>query len=108
MPPGEVAAAGTRGGAAGMLESGCSVKEEDLPPPRSCAEIPSELRGNSAINPEFPLPFAKVEGWVAERRRNRLSMTQKHLNITQRLACSEEGMGGEKQERPTSQKSPCL
>lgn len=28
---------------------------------------------------------------MAERRRNRLSMTQKRLNITQRLACSEEG-----------------
>lgn len=32
------------------------------PPPQSCAEIPSELRGNSAINPEFPLPFGRVEG----------------------------------------------
>lgn len=36
------------------------IKEEDAP--QSCAEIPSELRGNSAINPEFPLPFGRVEG----------------------------------------------
>lgn len=41
------------------------------------------------------------------RGRDQLSVTQKHLNRTQRPAGREEGKGAETQQRPTSQKSPC-
>ena len=55
--------------------------------------------GYSVISPKISLPFG--------RGRDQLSVTQKHLNRTQRPAGSEEGRGAETQQRPTSQKSPC-
>lgn len=65
---------------------------------QSCSETPWSS-GYSVISPKISLPFG--------RGRDQLSVTQKHLNRTQRPAGSEEGRGAETQQRPTSQKSPC-
>lgn len=38
--------------------------------------------------------FGRADGWVSGRRGDQFSVTQKHLNITQRLACRGRGWGG--------------
>lgn len=94
-PPGDVVVAGIGEQHQGWC-GGCSVKEEA--PPQSGSETlwRSEY---SVISPKISLPFG--------RGRDQLSVTQKHLNRTQRPAGREEGKGAETQQRPTSQKSPC-
>lgn len=48
----------------------------------------------------------RADGWVSgEEQAPVFSMTQKHLNIVQRLACSEERRGAGKQEGPGKAKT---
>lgn len=86
-----------------LLELGSSTRDgvgaaQRGRPPQSGSETPwrSEY---SVISPKISLPFG--------RGRDQLSVTQKHLNRTQRPAGREERKGAETQQRPTSQKSPC-